>query len=44
MNGWDVVTWLSCAALGGSAIVIFGFFLKDASGILKRERPDSERE
>ncbi len=37
MNAWDVVTWLSSFALGGSAVVIFGFFVRDARSILNRE-------
>lgn len=44
MNGWDVFTWASSALLAGSALLIFGFFLRDAAGILRRERrgPDDE--
>lgn len=47
MNPWDFVTWLASVALAVSAGVIFGFFLRDARGILQRERhsspDDSER-
>ncbi len=38
MNGWDLFTWLNCAALAGAAIVIFALFLKDAKGILTARR------
>ena len=44
MNGWDLFTWVSALALGGSAVLIFGFFLRDAGAILKRERRDPEHE
>ena len=42
MNGWDLFTWICAAALAGSAVVIFAFFLRDARSILKRERRDEE--
>ncbi len=42
MNGWDLFTWVSAAGLGLSAILIFGFFLRDAGAILRRERRDHE--
>ena len=34
MNGWDLFTWFNSAVLAGTAVVIFGFFLKDARSIL----------
>jgi hypothetical protein len=37
MNGWEIFTWLSAIALAVSAVVIFGFFLRDARGILERD-------
>jgi len=40
MNGWDLFTWFNCAVLAGTAIVIFGFFLKEARGILAGNRID----
>ena len=40
MNGWDLFTWLCAVALGVSAALIFGFFLRDVRDILKRERDD----
>ena len=40
MNGWDLFTWLAAAALAGSAILIFAFFLRDAGAILRGERRD----
>jgi hypothetical protein len=43
VNPWDVATWLSAVALAASAVVIFGFFLRDAKSILNREmHPDSD--
>ena len=42
MNGWDVFTWLSAAALVVGAVVIFGYFLRDAGKILKREARNKE--
>jgi hypothetical protein len=37
MNGWDIFTWLCSVALAASALVIFGYFLRDARSILDRE-------
>jgi len=42
MNGWDVLTWLSAAALAGSAIAIFVLFLRDAGKILHRQHDDHD--
>ncbi len=42
MNVWDLVTWLSSLVLGASAVVIFGFFLRDASSILNRDMHTSD--
>lgn len=44
MNPWDVVTWLSSAALAVSAVLIFAFFLRDVRSIFDREmhHPDDE--
>ena len=44
MNAWDFVTWLSSIALGASAVVIFGYFLRDARSILNREMRDQDEE
>ena len=44
MNAWDFVTWLSSIVLGASAVVIFGFFLRDARSILDREMRDQGEE
>ena len=41
MNGWDLFTWFSALALGLSAIVIFGFFLRDAGGVIRGNRDDT---
>jgi hypothetical protein len=40
MNGWDLFTWFNCAVLAGTAVVIFGYFLKDARSILTGQRSD----
>jgi hypothetical protein len=42
MNGWDLFTWFNCVVLAGVAIIIFGFFLKDAKGILVGDRSDTD--
>ena len=42
MNGWDLFTWFNCAVLAGAALVIFGFFLKDARGIFSDHRSDAD--
>ena len=44
MNGWDLFTWLSAAALAGSAVLIFAFFLRDAGAILRGERRERHDE
>ncbi len=44
MNGWDLVTWLSSVVLATSAVVIFGFFLRDARSILNRDMRDEDEE
>ena len=41
MNGWDLFTWVCVFVLAGSALIIFGYFLRDARGILKRDKPDN---
>ena len=38
MSGWEIFTWFSAIALAVSAVVIFGFFLRDARGILHLRR------
>jgi hypothetical protein len=43
MNGWDLFTWLNCVILAGAAIGIFGFFLKDAKGILTGHGSDADQ-
>ena len=40
MNGWDLFTWICSAALGLSAILIFGFFLRDAGDLIRGESHD----
>jgi hypothetical protein len=42
VNPWDVATWACSIALAVSGVLIFGFFLKDARGILKKEGRSSE--
>ena len=44
MNGWDVFTWLSAAALAASGIVIFVFFLRDAGKILRQQHDDHDED
>ena len=47
MNAWDLFTWICSAALGVSAILIFGFFLRDAGDVIsggKREVDDAGEE
>jgi hypothetical protein len=44
MNPWDLVTWLSAVVLATSAVVIFGFFLRDARSIFDREMHGHEEE
>ena len=44
MNPWDVVTWLSAVVLGVTAVVIFGYFLRDARSILNREMRGHDEE
>jgi hypothetical protein len=44
MNGWDVLTWMCSAGLALTAVLIFGFFLRDAGAIIRgegRETKDS---
>ncbi len=38
MNGYDLFTWVMALVLGGSAVVIFAYFLRDARKILDRTR------
>jgi len=42
MNNWDLFTWFNCVLLAGAAVVIFGFFCRDAGGILKGQREEPE--
>ena len=42
MNGWEIATWLAAIALAVSAVVIFGFFLRDARGIFERDLHHSD--
>ncbi len=44
MNGWEIATWLAAIALAISAVVIFGFFLRDARGILNRDLHHSDED
>ena len=44
MNGWDLFTWISSGVLAVSALLIFGFFLRDAGGILRGERRKQDDE
>ena len=42
MSGWEIFTWFSAIALAVSGVVIFGFFLRDARGILQRNVHQSD--
>ena len=44
MNGWEIFTWISAIALAGSAVVIFGLFLRDARAILDRDLHHSDED
>ncbi len=44
MNPWDVFTWICSVALAASGVFIFGFFLRDVRGILRRELRPSDDE
>jgi hypothetical protein len=35
MNGWDLFTWAMVLLLGGGAIVIFAFYLRDVRAVLR---------
>jgi hypothetical protein len=42
VSGWEIFTWFSAIALAVSGVVIFGFFLRDARGILERDLHHSD--
>ena len=42
MNGWDVFTWFNAVVLVIATSLIFLFFLRDASTVLKREKRKDE--
>jgi hypothetical protein len=42
MNAWDLFTWIMVVILGIGSVTVFGFFLRDVKGILKR-LPDGKR-
>ena len=44
MNGWDLFTYLMCAVLAGSAIVIFALFLRDARSIIEGSAKEDDDE
>jgi hypothetical protein len=45
MNGWDIFTYVCCALLAGSALLIFVFFLRDAGDVIRgSQEEDSRRE
>ena len=44
MNAWHIFTWICAVALAASAVVIFGFFLRDARGILERDLHHSDED
>lgn len=44
MNGWDLFTYLMCALLASSAIVIFILFLRDARSIIEGSAAQEDEE
>ncbi|MGH9750577.1 MAG: hypothetical protein ACRD6R_11720 [Candidatus Polarisedimenticolia bacterium] len=42
MNPWDLFTWFMVVLLGGGALIVFGFFLKDIGGVLRGETGPEE--
>ncbi len=42
MNGWDLFTYLMCAVLAVSSVVIFVLFLKDAGEIIRGESQEED--
>lgn len=44
MNGWDIFTWFACAALAGSALVIFALFLRDIGDVVRGHPRDTGEE
>jgi len=44
MNGWDLMTYFSSVGLGLSAVVIFGYFLRDARGLINPPEQEPEPE
>ena len=44
MNPWDIFTYVMVGLLGGSAVVIFVFFLRDVGGVLKGQQPPDDLE
>jgi len=44
MNPWDLFTWISAVVLGVSGLLIFIFFMKDATAIIGKERQSKEKE
>jgi hypothetical protein len=41
MNGWDLFTQFSSFGLGISAVLIFGYFLRDARSLLDQPNSNS---
>ena len=44
MNGWDLFTWINAIVLLVSSVVIFIYFLRDASELLQGERKDENED
>ena len=42
MNGWDLFTWITAMALLVAVAAIFGGFLHDVRGVLKRAISEKE--
>jgi len=47
MSGWELFTWINVWILGVGSVLIFGWFLRDVPGMLRRLgwiRPKGSRE
>jgi hypothetical protein len=42
VNPWDVFTYVMVGLLGGAAVVIFAFFLRDVGGVVRGKQPREE--
>jgi hypothetical protein len=42
VNPWDLFTYAMVGLLGGAAIVIFVFFLRDVGGVMRGKQPPTD--